>query len=213
MDFKNRHPLNAIEGYENLSMLEVLIPFVEPSLKLPLALFIKFSEIRLIIKCFHSIDNLTRLGLHNASNDPLDMICALTGMSPDLLKTMFSVMDGNSNMFSDLVNNAGNSCGSANNFDFSGNNLSNMMNIFQNMQSGTSANTSENSDYNNKSYKQTFYDASTNDFEQNIQNLLAEYDLAQAADYNAEFDTQNSQNNSNYEQYNSDTMYSQSNNE
>ncbi|MBQ4057991.1 MAG: hypothetical protein IJD40_03545 [Lachnospiraceae bacterium] len=189
MDFKNRHPLNAIDGYENLSMLEVLIPFVEPSLKLPLALFIKFSEIRLIIQCFRSIDNLTRLGLHNVTSDPMDMICALTGMSPDLLKTIFSMMDGNNNMFSDLFNNTDNSCGSSNNYDCSSNNLSNMMNLFQNMQSQTSANTSENTNHNNNSPTHQFSSDCTNDFEQNIQNILAQYDLEQAANYNGELDT------------------------
>lgn len=209
MDFKNRHPLNAIDGYENLSMLEVLIPFVEPSLKLPLALFIKFSEIRLIIKCFRSIDNLTRLGLHNTSSDPMDMICALTGMSPDLLKTMFSMMDGNNNMFSDLFNTAGNSGSSSNNFDFSGNNLSNIISMFQNMQSQTSANVSENSNHNNNSYTQGFSNDSTNDFEQNIQNLLAEYDLAQASEYSSELHSQNDNNYPEYEDNNTNLTYSQ----
>ena len=142
MDFTNRHPLNAIEGYENLSMLEMLIPFVEPSLKLPLALFIKFSEVRLIIRCFQSTENLVRLGLHNPSNDPLDMVCALTGMSPDMLKMMFSMMDGNdNNLFSNLFN--GNT------------DISNMMN-----------NTSH-----------------SDDFDSNLQQLFAEYDLAQAEQY------------------------------
>lgn len=83
------------------------------------------------------------------------------------------------------------------------------MSIFQNMQTGTSANASENSDYNNHSYKQTFSNTSTNDFEQNIQNLLAEYDLAQAADYNAEFDTHYANEPSDYH---SDTNFSQFNN-
>ena len=187
MDFKNRHPLNAIDGYENLSMLEVLIPFVEPSLKLPLALFIKFSEIRLIIKCFRSIDNLNRLGLHNSHSDPMDMICALTGMSPDLLKTIFSMMDGNNNMFSDLFNTSDDSCGSSNNFN--ANNLNNMMNMFQNMQSQTSTNTSENTNYNNNSPTHEFSSDCTNDFEQSIQKILAQYDLEQATNYNAESDT------------------------
>lgn len=182
MDFKNRHPLNAIDGYENLSMLEVLIPFVEPSLKLPFALFIKFSEIRLIINCFRSIDNLTRLGLHNTSSDPLDMICALTGTSPDLLKTMFSMMDGN--------------------------NLNNMMSMLQNMPSGvkTSSNTSDYFNQETDSSKRTVSGVSDDSFEQNIQNLLAEYDLAQAAEYHSEFNTHYDKDNSSYERYNTHTI-------
>ena len=188
MDFKNRHPLNAIDGYENLSMLEVLIPFVEPSLKLPLALFIKFSEIRLIIRCFRSLDNLTRFGLHNNSSDPMDMICALTGMSPDLLKTIFSMMDGKNNMFSDLFHTSDDSYGSSNSFDTD--NLNTMMNMFQNMQSQTSTKTSENMNQNNNSPTHDFSNDYTNDFEQNIQKILAQYDLEQAADYHTESDPQ-----------------------
>ncbi len=168
MDFANRHPLNAIDGYDNLSMLEMLIPFVDPSLKLPLALFIKFSEIRLIIKCFQSTENLVRLGLHNPSNDPLDMVCALTGMSSDMLKIMLSMMNGdNHDMFSNL---------------FSGNtDISNMMNIFQN----TQADFTDSSTNNSPDCNHTFTDNASccDDFESSIQHLFAEYDLAQAEEY------------------------------
>lgn len=181
MNFQNPHPLNAIEGYENFSMLEVLIPFVDPSLKLPLALFIKFNEIRLIIKCFRSLDNLNRLGLHNPSSDPLDIICALTGSSPDLLKAAFSMMDQNSN-------------------------LNPMMDMFPDFSKGFA--TSENPFEQPTHYSNTFGDTQNNpfndDFEQNIQNLLAEYDLAQAANKASESDF-----NTPKRECNSDSLFSQ----
>lgn len=200
MDLKNRHPLNAIDGYENLSMLEALIPFVDYQLKLPLALFIKFNEVRLIIKCFQSPHNLTRLGLHCATTEPWDMICALTGMSPEVVKMMMSMMnngDGGS-MFSDLFNgfsnNASNECKSNCNTEnstpfgdsFSSNNITNVMNMMQNMQPGFSngsecnkpeeipTNTTSKNCNTNTSYE-------PDDFEDNIQRLLAEYDLQQAS--------------------------------
>lgn len=183
MDFKNRHPLNAIDGYESLSMLETLIPFVEYQLKLPLALFIKFNEIRLIIKCFQAPHNLTRLGLHCAANDPWDMICALTGMSPELMKMMMSMMDGgeNSNPFGT---------------EFSTDSISSMMNMMHSFQTNFSNasehNTPENNipnhNYaNNTSQNHTIHQSSeADDFEDNIQKLLAEYDLQQADSFSAE---------------------------
>lgn len=93
MEPKNRHPLECITNQGGLSMLEALIPFVEYPMKLPLALFIKFNEIKLIINAFRSIDNLTRLGLNAASGSPTDMLCALTGISPDILKMMMSLSE------------------------------------------------------------------------------------------------------------------------
>ena len=103
MDLKNRHPLNAIDGYESLSMLEALIPFVDYPLKMPLALFIKFSEIRLIIKFFQSNNNLIPMGLHYDNTDPMDMIGSLTGMSPDVIKMMFSMIDGGNNSITNMM--------------------------------------------------------------------------------------------------------------
>lgn len=209
MDFKNRHPLNAIDGYESLSMLEALIPFVEYQLKLPLALFIKFNEVRLIIKCFQSPNNLTRLGLHYANSDPWDMICSLTGMPPELVKMMMSMMDGGENsMFSDIFNTfsnnkasyASNEChsncgdGNTNTFGsgFSTDNISNIMNMMQTMQADFSNTVATPS---TTDMSQDCTSQSSDNFEDNIQRLLAEYDLQQAGSLSAEDDL----NYSNYE--------------
>ncbi len=177
MDFNNRHPLNAIDGYESLSMLEALIPFVEYPLKLPLALFIKFSEIRLIIKCFQSPNNLTRLGLHCAANDPWEMIGSLTGMSPELIRTMMSMMDSGGS-FDNM----------SSSFDI--NNITNMMNTMQGMSgafsNATDFNTSSSPTQdktNQTSYNHTADTSqyhTSDDFDDHIQRLLAEYDLQQA---------------------------------
>lgn len=202
MDIQNRHPFNAIAGYENLSMLEALIPFVEYPLKLPLALFIKFSEIRLIINCFQSANNLTRLGLHNPSNSPLDMICSLTGMSPDLMKMMFSMMEGGDNsIFSDLFNNMNTSDSDSNQANplggFSTADLSNAMNMFQAMQSGTS-NTFQTAEPNHTSDNENppqndehCHTTSSDSFEESIQSILAEYDLAQAREFDQDTQSNN----------------------
>ena len=67
MEQNPRHPLNSITNNNNMSMLEALIPFVDYPMKLPLALLIKANEIRLIIHAFHSLDYLSKIGLHNSS--------------------------------------------------------------------------------------------------------------------------------------------------
>lgn len=215
MDFKNRHPLNAIDGYENLSMLEALIPFVDYPLKLPLALFIKLGEIQLIMKCFQTPNNLSRLGLHCTVKDPLDMICSFTGISPELAKMLFFMMNNSTDsMFSDILKNVSGdeyvntstayNMPSDNPSDsgFPPESVANMMNMVQTVQEGfqqinqnplkTPSDTKHfdyNSDSNSSYTPNDEFSHFTptphldNDFEQKIQNLFAEYDLAQAAEY------------------------------
>ncbi|MBQ9983082.1 MAG: hypothetical protein IJP29_00675 [Lachnospiraceae bacterium] len=191
MDPRNCHPFNAIQGYEQLSMLESLIPFVDFSMKLPLALFIKFSEIRLIINCFQSRDNLIRLGLHNATNDPLDMIAHLTGMAPEMLKMMFSMMnEGSGGMSPDILSNlAGFSGIDFSKMDFSGMNFGNSpdANYSDNKSSNYSAsNFNEFNSFGNTSHENehdyhhdTSHETTQDTFQQNIAQILAEYDAQQ----------------------------------
>ena len=148
MELNNHHPLGAITNRGNLSMLEALIPFVEYPLKLPLALFIKFTEIRMIIGAFQSLDNLSRLGLHNISNSPMDMLCSLTGIPADTLNMLFSMMEN------------------------SGSSLS------PDFLSGLMGNTP------NPPFSPSFNPPPPdNDFNQKLQNIFAEYDMLQAAEY------------------------------
>ena len=103
-----RHPLNAITNINPMSMLEALIPFVYYPMKLPLALLIKANEIMLIMRAFQSLDYLSRIGLHNPSKDPMDMLGSLTGMSPEMLKMIMSVLNnsdtaGNADLLSSLM--------------------------------------------------------------------------------------------------------------
>ncbi len=148
MELNNHHPLGAITNRGNLSMLEALIPFVEYPLKLPLALFIKFTEIRMIISAFQSLDNLSRLGLHNISNNPMDMLCSLTGIPADTLNMLFSMMEN------------------------SGSSLS------PDFLSGLMGNTP------NPPFHPSFKPPPPDDdFNQKLQNIFAEYDMLQAAEY------------------------------
>lgn len=130
-------------------MLEALIPFVDYPMKLPLALFIKYQELRLIVNAFQEEEKLSQYGLHSASNDPLEILANVMGLSPELLKTIMSMMD---------------------NMNTSGNNSSDNMPAEANkvIQHYVNYNNSSTQDYS---------------FDDNIQNLFAEYDMLQAAEY------------------------------
>lgn len=162
MESKKRHPLECITHSEGLSMLESLIPFVDYPMKLPLALFIKFIEIRLIINAFRSVDTISRIGLNMASSDPLDMLCALTGMQPEMLKMLMSLSENTSSGLSPEILS---SLSGKNGMDFS--DLSGILNRF-----GT--NSAETSTDN----RQT-----SASFDEAIQNILSEYDMAQAENF------------------------------
>lgn len=183
MDQNNRHPLGAITNRGNLSMLEALIPFVEYPLKLPLALFIKFMEIRMIINAFHSLEDLTRIGLHNMSNSPTDMLCSLTGISPEMLNMLFSLSENWGNSFSpDMLSGlAGNS----------GMDFSNFANMFQSApnHAGPPPPPPFSTPFSdNPMSGQT--NGENEEFNRKIQNIFAEYDMLQAAQFDQEPITQ-----------------------
>ena len=93
MDYNKQHPLSQITCGNSLSMLEMLIPYVDYPFKLPLALLIKFAEIRMIINAFQNIDLIEHFGLHNPNNNPMDMLGALTGIPPDMLHMLMSMSE------------------------------------------------------------------------------------------------------------------------
>jgi hypothetical protein len=96
MDINRQHPLGQIAGYNSLSMLEALIPYVDYSLKLPLALFIKFNEMKLIIRTFQNKEALQQSGLHNPNSSPYDLLGALTGISPEMLQMLVNLSQNGS---------------------------------------------------------------------------------------------------------------------
>ncbi len=174
-----RHPLNAITNNNPMSMLEALIPFVDYPMKLPLALLIKANEIMLILRAFQSLDYLSRIGLHNPSKDPMDMLGSLTGMSPEMLKMMMSVLNnsdtaGNADLLSSLMG--------------GGQPPPDVSSLFSNMQAdppqsaappfaNDTPSSPESSTYS------TTPDETTS-FDDRIQQILSEYDMMQAAELN-----------------------------
>lgn len=157
MDQQKRHPLDCITCKSGLSNLECLIPFVDYPLKLPLALFIKFYEIKLIINAFQSLDSITSCGLHNMSNSPTDMLCALTGMPKEMLSAVMTMTSQDSgNMGADWLSSlAGMGMGQ----DF------------------TAKKSSVNPPVSN---------GATDDLNQNISDIFAKYDMEQAERYEKE---------------------------
>lgn len=153
-----RHPLNAITNNNPMSMLEALIPFVDYPMKLPLALLIKVNEIMLILRAFQSLDYLSRIGLHNPSKDPMDMLGSLTGMSPEILKMM---MNGNQPP-------------------------PDVSSLFSNMQADSPPNTANTFANDTPPFPESStYSAppeESSSFDDRIQQILSEYDMMQAAE-------------------------------
>ncbi len=187
MERNNRHPLEPITNSQSLSMLESLIPFVDYPLKLPLALFIKFSEIKLIINAFRSLENLSRFGLHRETNNSTDILCALTGMSPEMMQMLFSLTENlgdsiNPDIFSGLSG--------KNPIDF--NHIADMMkNPFPSSGNSPEPHSSSESPpplkHKHSAESSDFSpDNREDNFDLHIQNILAEYDMMEAAGYDAE---------------------------
>lgn len=172
MERNPRHPLDVITNNNNLSMLEALIPFVDYPMKLPLALLIKANEILLIIRAFQSLDYLSQIGLHNPSKDPMDMLGSLTGMSPDLLKSMMYFAENMGNGVSpDILS------------SFMGKNGPPDWNtLFPNMPSPSVKEFSSSSSGNTSPGKEaSLYESGNNTFDTHLQQILSEYDMMQAA--------------------------------
>ncbi|MBQ8084837.1 MAG: hypothetical protein IJ232_01865 [Lachnospiraceae bacterium] len=185
MEFHSNHPLENITRNNPYSILEALIPFVDYPMKLPLALLVKYQEVRLILNAFQSTDTLSKYGLHNSSTDPMDMMANIMGVSPEMLKTLMSIMEtqkSNYNTSSETMNSSNNNTSSTDyvNHIADTNNLS-RDDSFSN--TNTTTNYSNATDYNNQSSSHS--DILNQDpLDENIKNIFAEYDLLQAAEYN-----------------------------
>lgn len=187
MESNNHHPLESITHNKSLSMLESLIPFVDYPLKLPLALFIKFSEIKMIINAFHSTSNLVRLGLHNSSANSTDILSVLTGIPPEMLQMLFSLneLSGDS-LNPDILS----GLSGKNSIDFG--TIANMFNKspFPPTSSPQQENTSERHQFSEQQPHfddpSTSFDSNIDDFDFQLQNILSEYDMMEAAQYDKE---------------------------
>ncbi|MBR1567409.1 MAG: hypothetical protein IJ648_00475 [Lachnospiraceae bacterium] len=84
----SRHLLDNLYPDNHLLLLEAMIPYIEPSMQLPLALYIKFQEVQFILAAFRNPDRLYSCGFYpgNISNE-------------DLLQTLSRSMGFDLNMY------------------------------------------------------------------------------------------------------------------
>ena len=71
------HPLDHIYPNNSLILLEALIPYVDPALRLPLALLIKFQEIQFILNTFNNPVAMKACGFDNVPANPQDMLLSI----------------------------------------------------------------------------------------------------------------------------------------
>ena len=185
MEFQSSHPLENITRKNPYSILEALIPFVDYPMKLPLALLVKYQEVRLILNAFQSADTISQYGLHNSSAGPMDMIANIMGVSPEMLKTILSIIENqhsnniagnNDNYFN--FNNTG--CND-NLKDFDNTGYNDNLKDFDNNTDSNDHNSNQEKNIN--SYTNAYFHDS---LDENIKNIFAEYDLLRAAEYNEE---------------------------
>ena len=83
------HFLDTIYPNNSLLMLEAMIPYVDSSLKLPLALLIKIQEIQLIIQVLNNPARMEACGLNRSSNNSEELLSALCqAMGVDVMGQM-----------------------------------------------------------------------------------------------------------------------------
>lgn len=187
MDFHSSHPLDNITRNNPYSMLEALIPFVDYPMKLPLALLVKYYEVRLILNAFQSNDTLSKYGLHNTSNDPMEMLGNIMGISPEMLKTLMSLMESQntSSVYDNQVSqNASNAYNNPDSQNYQGGNTTDMSYTHKTPDDISYQNQSYN-DFNNYEQSHNSFDSADN-LDDNIKNIFAEYDMLQAAEYSEE---------------------------
>lgn len=71
------HPLDHIYPNNSLILLEALIPYVDPALRLPLALLIKIQEIQFILNTFSNPVAMKACGFDNTPANPQDMLLSI----------------------------------------------------------------------------------------------------------------------------------------
>lgn len=77
MQEPSHHLLDSLYPNNSLLLLEAMIPYVEPSLKLPLALLIKMQEIQFLMQVFNNPSRMEACGLNRSNNGSEEMFRVL----------------------------------------------------------------------------------------------------------------------------------------
>ncbi len=78
-----QHPLDTIYNDNSLLLLEAMIPYVDSSLKLPLALLVKVQELQILTRILQNPARTDACGLNKTSGDPeqmMTMLCQAMGL-------------------------------------------------------------------------------------------------------------------------------------
>lgn len=84
-----QHPLDKIYPNNSLLLLEAMIPYVDPSLKLPLAMLIKIQELRILMQVLNNPSQMDACGLNRGSGNMDELLNALCkAMGFDFMEQM-----------------------------------------------------------------------------------------------------------------------------
>lgn len=72
-----QHPLDKIYQNNSLLLLEAMIPYVDPSLKLPLAMLIKLQELRILMQVLNNPSRMDACGLNRGTGNSDELINSL----------------------------------------------------------------------------------------------------------------------------------------
>ena len=152
-----QHPLDNLYPNNSLLLLEALIPYVDPSLKFPLAMLIKVQEIRFLMQAFNNPSHMESCGLNRGNEHAEEMIstsCRIMGFDfQEQLNSIHSMQ----NMM----------------------NTMNMMQTMQSMQSAPPHSTADQSEETSPSYsaQNTGSQSYSGSFEENDRNSFSQDQL------------------------------------
>lgn len=72
-----QHPLDKIYQNNGLLLLEAMIPYVDPSLKLPLAMLIKLQELRILMQVLNNPSRMDAYGLNRGTGNSDELLTSL----------------------------------------------------------------------------------------------------------------------------------------
>lgn len=72
------HPLDKLINDDSLFLMEAIIPFVDSSLRKPLVLYIKTTELRLILDSLNNADYIKGCGFNKNLNNQEEVLASLS---------------------------------------------------------------------------------------------------------------------------------------
>ena len=92
-----QHPLDKIYPNNSLFLLEAMIPYLDASFQLPIALLIKIHELQMLVKFFHNPAQMESCGFNRSqcvNEELLSMLCQTMGMNlPEQMAGMQAMMN------------------------------------------------------------------------------------------------------------------------